>query len=165
MKSTLTSSLEILSPRHGVVECCPEVLEVEPEYHQQGTLEGGYNNHSSPSCLVLASRLTQEEGGGEDARPEPAAPCLTSAHHGNMTATLRGREHKCSDREGRERRTQATTRWTIRVWPVTVTVTVNTTTSCSDQTCQLNQNSTIRAKKNWNDISNKYLIALIISNT
>ena len=105
IKSTLTSSLEILSPRHGVVECCPEVLEVEPEYHQQGTLEGGYNNHSSPSCLVLANRLTQEEGGGEDARPEPAAPCLTSAHHGNMTATLRGREHKCSDREEREENT------------------------------------------------------------
>ena len=43
------------------------------------------SNLGQTSCSAQ-SHLTQEEGRGEDARPEPAAPGLTSAHHGNMTA-------------------------------------------------------------------------------
>ena len=44
------------------------------------------SNLGQTSCPAQ-SHLTQEEGRGEDARPEPAAPGLTSAHHGNITGT------------------------------------------------------------------------------
>ena len=48
-----TSGLQILPARHRVVEGRPEVLEVEPEDHEQGDLEGGCNDRLEADWAFL----------------------------------------------------------------------------------------------------------------
>ena len=56
MLSLTTSGLQVLPARHRVVEGRPEVLEVEPEDHEEGDLEGGCNDRLEADWTVLSPR-------------------------------------------------------------------------------------------------------------